>query len=92
MDKAIKAAKSAITIDHSGTDRVIEAVMRVEPTTEGRYKVRCAVLLTYLDITAKALHALHGFDTCTPFCDCEHDLCRKNLTLIKNTRRMLEKV
>lgn len=94
MDKAIKAAKDpmASDIDHTGTDKVIEAVMKVEPTTEGRWKVRAAVLLSYLDVTAKDLHATHGFDTCTPFCDCKQRRCQQNLTLIKNTRRMLEKV
>lgn len=86
MEKAIKAAKDP------ATDKLIDTVMKVEPTKEGRYKVRCAVLLTEITIMAKTLHAGHGFNTCIPFCDCEYDLCRKNLTLIKNTQKMLEVV
>lgn len=83
MDRAIKAAKDP------ATDKVIDAVMQVEPTKEGRWKVRAVVLLYQLRTTAKEHHAHHGSYSCTPFCDCEYDLCRKNLTLIKNTEKML---
>ena len=84
MEKALKGAKDP------STDRLIDTAMKVKPTKEGRWKVRAVVLLYQLRTTAKEHHASHGFATCIPFCDCDYELCRKNLTLIKNTEKMLE--
>ncbi len=86
MNKALRAAKDP------ATDRLIDTAMKIEPTTEGRWKVRAVVLLHQLRTTAKDYHVTHGFHTCTAFCDCDYDLCKKNLTLIKNTQKMLEVV